>query len=122
MRARLVRWVALAGIAAALVGCSNDSADTPKPPGPAVDDPEMAEAQDLYVQNCSGCHGISGNMPGSIGPVLAGNVEEKYPNIIDQESVIVMGIGVPPNQMPSFNGVLTAEQIHAIAVYTRDVL
>ncbi len=79
-------------------------------------DPVLVEGQQIYSQNCSSCHGASGQ--GGYGKKLAGVVTEKYPNIDDQIAVITNGKGA----MPSFSKKLSAEQITAVTRYTREVL
>lgn len=113
-RTLFIACFAVASITFGLAACSSDddggaTADTPS-------DPVLAEGQTLYASNCSSCHGASGE--GGIGIKLAGNVETRYPNIADQEAVILNGRGT----MPAFKEKLTPEQVTAIARYEREVL
>ena len=79
-------------------------------------DPVLARGQQIYNQNCASCHGKAGG--GGLGPKLAGLVARKYPNIADQEAVIING----RSSMPKFGGRLSAEEITAVARYERESL
>jgi len=79
-------------------------------------DPVLAQGQQIYTQNCASCHGQGGG--GGLGPKLAGLVEQKYPNIADQEAVIANG----RSSMPKFSGRLSAAEINAVARYEREAL
>ncbi|CAM8626505.1 CccA Cytochrome c, mono- and diheme variants [Acidimicrobiia bacterium] len=108
--------VLLAGVvlvlgATAFAACSSGSTPIATP-----SDPVLAEGQSIYNQNCASCHGSSGG--GGYGKKLAGVVATKYPNIADQEAILVNGKG----SMPSFASKLTGEQITAVTRYTREVL
>jgi cytochrome c oxidase subunit 2 len=76
-------------------------------------DPVLAEGQQIFNSNCASCHGAAGG--GGYGKKLAGTVETNYPNIADEIAVITNGKG----SMPAFGKKLTAEQIEAVALYTR---
>ncbi len=85
------------------------------PEAPA-DDAQLVEGQQIYARSCASCHGASGQ--GGTGARLAGTVGETYPDIDDQMAVIAEG----RNAMPPFGGRLSAEEIEAVARYTREVL
>lgn len=95
-----------------VAACSGGSSSPAAPSG----DPVLTEGQQIYSQNCASCHGASGQ--GGYGKKLAGVVTTKYPNIDDQIAVITNGKGA----MPAFSKKLSAEQITAVARYTREVL
>lgn len=108
--------VLLAGVvlvvgATAFAACSSGSTPIATP-----SDSVLAEGQTIYNQNCASCHGSSGG--GGYGKKLAGVVVTKYPNIADQEAILVNGKG----SMPSFASKLTGEQMTAVTRYTREVL
>jgi len=105
----------LAGLLLPLVllvaSCSSD--------GPAMPtDPMLAAGQTVYKDNCASCHGQSGG--GGIGSALAGEVEEKYPNVADHTAIVVNG--VKNKNMPAFGERLTAEEIDAVVRYEREGL
>jgi len=107
----LVSAVAVVSLAAATVACSGSSApETPT-------DPVLAEGQEIYNRNCASCHGTAGQ-GGGIGPRLAGQVTESFPDIADQEQLIADGKG----NMPGWEDRLTPEQIEAVTRYTRESL
>jgi mono/diheme cytochrome c family protein len=97
--------------ATVFAACSSGSTPIATP-----SDPVLAEGQSIYTQNCASCHGANGG--GGFGKKLAGVVVTKYPNIADQEAILVNGKG----SMPAFDSKLTAEQITAVTRYTREVL
>jgi mono/diheme cytochrome c family protein len=76
----------------------------------------LAQGQQIYKANCATCHGQAGG--GGIGPKLAGLVEKRYPDIADQEAVIING----RSSMPKFGNRLSAEEINAVARYEREAL
>lgn len=96
--------------AMAITACS--TADTPAAPT----DPVLAQGQQLYLANCASCHGRSGG--GGLGPKLSGIVAERYPNIADQEAVILNGRG----SMPAFKTRFDQAQLDAVTRYTREAL
>lgn len=97
----------------ALGAACSTSSSTPAAP---ADDAVLVEGQKVYSANCASCHGSAG--AGGYGKKLAGVVETNYPNIDDQIAVIASGKGA----MPGFSQKLSAEQIEAVARYTREVL
>jgi mono/diheme cytochrome c family protein len=107
----LVGSVALVVAGAVGVGACSSSEEPAAP-----SDPVLAEGQTVYNANCASCHGRSGN--GGLGPKLSDRVAAEYPDIADQVAVIENGRG----SMPKFEGRLTAEQIDAVARYTRESL
>lgn len=72
------------------------------------------DASAVYAQHCANCHGIDGQ--GGIGPPFAGGrMADVYPDIEDQIDVIREG----RNQMPPFDGVLTEDEMRAVAEHER---
>jgi glucose/arabinose dehydrogenase len=71
-----------------------------------------AAAADLYTRNCASCHGP--NLQGSgLGPALS---RENYRYGGRREDLIrVITNGVPSKQMPAFAGVLSTQEIDALA-------
>lgn len=110
----LRRPLALAAVvfAVALGGAACATSETPAAPS----DPVLAEGQQIYLANCASCHGRGGG--GGLGPKLSGVVADRYPNIEDQKAVILNGRG----SMPAFKTRFTAEQVEAVARYTRESL
>jgi mono/diheme cytochrome c family protein len=103
----VVLTLALTG---ALVGCSSDSA------APVPSDPVLASGQQVYEAHCQSCHGSKGQ--GGTGMKLAGKVSTDFPDIADQIAVIENGRG----SMPAWKNKLSAEEIAAVARYTRECL
>jgi cytochrome c oxidase subunit II len=104
----VVVWLATVGLTAASCGADDEGA-TPS-------DPVLAQGQQVYRANCASCHGVKGD--GGLAPRLAGVVAARYPDIADQEAVIVEGRGT----MPAFGQRLSPEEITAVARYTREFL
>jgi mono/diheme cytochrome c family protein len=76
-----------------------------------------ADGATIYAANCATCHGDQGQ--GGYGPKLGGGaVKANYPDNADQIAVIADG----RNLMPSWSSKLTADQIEAVALYTREDL
>ncbi len=104
------------GLAVALsctIAAACTSTSTPAAP---AGDPVLVEGQKVYTSNCASCHGAAGQ--GGYGKKLAGVVETRFPDIADEIELIANGKG----GMPGFSQKLTAEQIEAVARYTREVL
>lgn len=107
----VVAGLGLAAVMTLGIACGGGDAAVPTP-----SDPVLAQGQKVFGANCAQCHGKNGN--GGMGPKLAGVVVAKYPDIADQEAVIANG----KEGMPTFDEKLTAEEIDAVARYTREVL
>jgi mono/diheme cytochrome c family protein len=105
-----------AGLMVVVVATVFAACSSPSAPAAPVDNPVLVEGQQVFAQNCASCHGTSGG--GGFGAKLAGVVTTKYPNIDDQIAVITNG----KDQMPAFGKKLGADQITAVARYTREVL
>jgi mono/diheme cytochrome c family protein len=113
MRSPRILAASLVIVAGATVFAACSTGSSPAAPS---DDPVLVEGQQIFSQNCASCHGSSGG--GGFGAKLAGVVTTKYPNIDDEISVIANGKG----SMPAWNQKLSADQITAVARYTREVL
>ena len=112
---RLLRTGSL--VAIALVTAFIVSACTGRAPEVTVDDPVLIEGRELYISNCSACHGLGGG--GGRGSKLnEGRLEQRLPDPADQIDVVANG----RNDMPAFSGRLTESEIEAVVRYTREVL
>lgn len=77
--------------------------------------PQSASGAELYVQNCSRCHGETGR--GGRGPDLtSAKRQEKWK---DSDAKLVNKITNGGIVMPAFKKKLSAEQIQSIADYVR---
>lgn len=86
-------------------------------PAAPAGDVTLERGREVYIKNCSSCHGASGG--GGRGKKLnEGKVLEAFPDIADELIVITDGRG----SMPSFAGRLTEEDREAVARFTREVL
>ncbi len=93
-------------------GCA--AADTPEV---ANGDPVLEQGRDLYIRQCSSCHGSDGG--GGRGTKLnEGVVLAAYPDIADQIALVSEG----KNAMPAFGGRLDDAELDAVVRYTREVL
>ncbi len=87
-----------------------------EPAAPAVTAAEfealMTQGRELYIMNCSACHGSNGQ--GGVGPAHAGNQ-----NLADTQHVLTI-IHEGSGFMPQFAGTLKDAQIAAVATYIRN--
>ena len=112
-------------------------------PSAASADPVLQEGQDIYDQQCSGCHGGTGG-GGQGRPLSNGDVLLTFPDPQDQIDWVTQGSALvgegnpygdpkrPGGQhvagetaggvMPAFGGTLTPEEIVAVVRYEREVL
>lgn len=81
----------------------------------AAADSQADEGADLFSRRCASCHGPAGE--GGAGPAFAG-VVERIPTVEEHEAIVRDGRA----QMPSFENVLSDEQISLVVAYERDVL
>lgn len=88
------------------------STPTTPPMDPAELEALMAKGLELYVMNCSACHGANGQ--GGVGPAHAGNQ-----NLADTQHVLHT-IHEGKGFMPPFAKTLNDEQIAAVATYIRN--
>lgn len=95
-----------------VAGCS--TTPTPQVIG---DDVDLQSGRDLFIRNCTSCHGSAGQ--GGRGSKLnEGRVAERYPDIADQLEVVSDGRG----GMPAFSGRLDEDQVEQVVRFTREVL
>jgi mono/diheme cytochrome c family protein len=97
--------------------------------------------QQVFTQNCAGCHGAQGQGVGQFPALANGDAKITFPNEADhikwvQEGSQGKAIGTPygdPNRaggqhtvklagMPAFAGALSPEQIQAVVTYEREKL
>lgn len=118
MRPRRVRRGSFAGalLAGALLFAGWSGGSTPELSTDQADDPELVSGREIYQSRCARCHGGDGG--GGAGPKLAGNVVKRFPDPEQQEAVVRDGRG----SMPSFDGVLSDDEISAVVRFTREVL
>jgi mono/diheme cytochrome c family protein len=138
-RKKMPRWMAGAGALTVLWAFLY--AGVLFSPEATITDPELAEGHEIYTTVCAGCHGVDGQ--GGLGRPLAGEVFLTFPNFDDHLAFVTNGspaAGTPygdPNrpggqhmaqsdgfgEMPAKGGAeLTAEEIHAVVRYEREVL
>lgn len=84
-------------------------------------DSSIAAGQDLFSQNCVGCHGKDAT--GLVGPAL--NSQQFLGSVSDDMIRSLISTGIPGSKMGPFlqdyGGPLTAEEIHDIADYLRSL-
>jgi len=98
-------------------GSTSAPATAPRPSGSQAGDVELARGRRVYVQNCARCHGTAGR--GGIGPSFVGTrIQQDFPEVQEQVDFIARGRGL----MPSFAGVLSEDDLRAVARYEREVL
>lgn len=112
---RMVRWgipILLAVGAAAASACGAGTVETPS-------DPELAKGQKVYNERCASCHGDKGQ--GGSGMKLGGGrLKQVFPNLQDQVKVI--NDGRKGTAMAAWKGILSPEEITAVAKYEREIL
>lgn len=86
--------------------------------------PGTGEVEEVYMTNCSGCHGVSGQ--GAVGPPLAhnprvtGNANTVIAVVLDGGVGPVKEGGVTWNgAMPPWRGMLTNQDLAAVITYIR---
>lgn len=93
-------------------------------------DPEvMALGDEIYVDQCLMCHGSQGRGDGPAArfedPPPQDLTREEWEYAVDKsvESIVrVLNEGVDGTGMVSFSGTLTAEEIHAVAVWVHEAI
>lgn len=102
-----------------------------EPPAAAAPDDPLVLGEEIYVANCASCHGATGG--GGVGPALAGDaVETTFPEQADHLEFVRQGsspgetYGAQDQEatggMPSWEGVLTEEELEAVVTYEREGL
>ncbi|MGH8618189.1 MAG: cytochrome c [Burkholderiales bacterium] len=96
-------------------------ADSPLRTGRKTFDASRQAGAQLYLDHCAGCHQAQGRGVPNVFPPLAGNGVVLAPDPANIFKVVLGGIPAQGkfSPMPSFAGVLTDEQITAIANYVR---
>lgn len=90
-----------------------------------ADSATLARGEAIYRSNCMACHGIDGR---GDGPAAA-NLPEQPANFTDPIHLLhttseleqMVQNGIPATSMPSFGGVLTAQEIEDVIAYTRSL-
>lgn len=109
-----IRNVSRALLVAAVLGLAGCTTQAPEV---ANGDPVLIEGREIYTSQCARCHGLDGG--GGRGPKLAdGEVLSSFPTVEDQIALVANG----NDNMPSFSGRLTEDQIEAVVRYSREVL
>lgn len=118
-----VRWLAALVIAVGLGACAQ--------PPPSLGDPNLDAGREVFLRVCAVCHGGEGE--GKAGPALAG-VVATFPLCSDHRMWITLGtarwtdefgltFGASNKEitrvMPSFEAVLSAEEIAQVAAFER---
>jgi mono/diheme cytochrome c family protein len=84
-----------------------------QPGGGGGEASDSSPGASIYSESCASCHGADGD--GGIGPALAGEVADEFPDPADEIAVVTDG----RNGMPAFDGRLTPEEIAQVVEYTR---
>jgi high-affinity iron transporter len=84
----------------------------------------LAEAQGIYVANCAGCHGASGDGQGQDGATLLApapplNAVAALAQKTDDELFATVAHGIPGSPMPAYADRLSAPQMRAAVAYLR---
>jgi mono/diheme cytochrome c family protein len=104
-------------VALALGACAG--ADAPEVPEDAsgVADPVLVVGRDVWVQQCSRCHGGDGS--GGAGPRVQGPwPADREPDAAAMAELVVGGRGA----MPGFGRSLSDDEVEAVVRYVREVL
>lgn len=104
-------------LAAALSACSGGGPPEVPEGADGQQDPVLVMGRDVFAGECASCHGSDGS--GKRGPRLSGgSVVERFPDVHDQVVLVAEG----RSGMPGFAPKLSAEEIEAVVLYTREVL
>jgi high-affinity iron transporter len=84
----------------------------------------LAEGQGVYVANCAGCHGATGDGHGQyratlLKPAPALDAPAVLARKTDDELVDAIAHGVPGSPMPAYDGRLSQQELWAAASYLR---
>lgn len=83
--------------------------------GSVPSDPTLAKGQEIFNKNCAACHGTGGG--GGTGPRLIGIADR----MTEQQEIDKITNGVGGTAMPAWGGRLSADDIAAVAAYTRSL-
>jgi len=106
------RLLAGAALALAVLGTA---ATTACSSATVPSDPTLAKGQQVYNMNCVACHGSGGG--GGTGPRLVGIADR----MTEEQEIDKITNGVAGTAMPAWSGRLSAEDIDAVAAYTRSL-
>lgn len=92
-----------------------------------ADDPRVVHGEQLYQANCAFCHAADGTGKNWIGSFLQPHPRDLTASALHQrlsEAQLrdVIAQGLPGTTMPAWRGVLSDDEIAAVAVYVRSVL
>jgi mono/diheme cytochrome c family protein len=112
----MLRWTAsviglVAAVGLVFVACGGGGGHTRSTSTSSTSTSLASQQQgaQIFQASCASCHDAK----------LAGQVTKDFPNIDDEIAVVTNGRASPLETMPSFEGVLTTEQIRAVVEYTR---
>lgn len=113
MTPSMIRWISLCFVACALAtGCGGGAEN-----GTARRDAQLELGSEVYVARCAVCHGDKGQ--GGIGPALGNGVAvASIPEVAENRRVVAQG----RNTMPAWGNILSAEEIDAVVLYSREKL
>jgi mono/diheme cytochrome c family protein len=107
----------VAGLTVGLMACSGSAPPEVPEGADGEQDPVLVLGRDVFASECSNCHGSAGG--GKRGPRLSGgSVVERFPDVADQVALVTNGRA----GMPTFASKLSAAEIEAVVLYTREVL
>lgn len=113
-----LRVATLTMIAVVSFACGASSAPEIPMGSNGESDSELATGRNIWIQNCSSCHGSSGQ--GGRGKKLnEGEILKLYPEIDGLINVITVGKG---QSMPAFVSQLSPVEIEAVSRYIREIL
>lgn len=109
-------------------GVQTVAAAAPPPPvsapaassgGPLSRDALMAKGKDVYVNNCSGCHGEAGEgVPGTFPAIKESKVARG--SVAEHLKIVIKG--KPDTAMQAWGDTLSDEEIAAVVTYERNAL
>lgn len=111
-RAWVVAYIVMAGVGLATLLLIGRLVGANKFPGEAQPKQTSTDGRALFETNCAACHGLNGQ--GGRAPSL---VSGPLAEISLDELMARIGNGKRLGGMPKFEGVLTEEQIRAVAEY-----
>lgn len=88
---------------------------------PLLAEVDLRRGEELFAQNCTGCHGVSGDGFGPAQPFLApppANLKDRY--IDTSEAYVILNRGVLGSSMPSFRE-MPERDLWSIAYYVSNL-
>lgn len=114
---RLTGRTTISGAIALVVGAGLAACGGDDTTGSSDASGDVNLGEQVYADNCAGCHGDNGE--GDTGPRLGdGAAVERYPDAENHRAVVANGLG----SMPAWEGTLSDEEIDAVVAYEREVL